>query len=92
MNHPAELAIHSFLQKVTEGKSSVDGDILDMVAQDVRDALARQFSGEKRSFKLRMSNIGRKKCQLWFEKNQPDEKIPNSPYFLINNFSTVNNL
>lgn len=84
MNHPAELAIHSFLQKVTEGKSSVDGDILDMVAQDVRDSLARQFSGEKRSFRLRMSNIGRKKCQLWFEKNQPDEKIPNSPYFLIN--------
>ena len=84
MNHPAELAIHSFLQRAAEGKSFVDGDILDTVAKDVRDSLARQFSGEKRTFKLRMSNIGRKKCQLWFEKNHPGEKISDSPYFLIN--------
>jgi hypothetical protein len=31
-----------------------------------------------------MSNIGRKKCQLWFDKNHPEEKISDSPYFLIN--------
>ena len=84
MNHPAELAIHSFLQRAAEGKSFVDGDILDTVAKDVRDSLARQFSGEKRTFKLRMSNIGRKKCQLWFEKNDPESKLPDSPFFIIN--------
>ena len=84
MNHPAELAIHSFLQKVMSGKAKVDSAVLDVVAKDVRDALSRQFSGEKRTFKLRMSNIGRKKCQLWFEKNHPGEKISDSPYFLIN--------
>ena len=66
------------------GKSSMDKATLDLVAKDVREALGRQFSGEKRTFKLRMSNIGRKKCQLWFEKNHPGEKISDSPYFLIN--------
>ena len=66
------------------GKAKVDNAVLDVVAKDVRDALSRQFSGEKRTFKLRMSNIGRKKCQLWFDKNHPEEKISDSPYFLIN--------
>ena len=84
MNHPAEVAIHSFLQNVMLGKTSMDKDTLDLVSKDVRDALSRQFSGEKRTFKLRMSNIGRKKCQLWFEKNHPEKKQPDSPYFLIN--------
>ena len=75
MNHPAEVAIHTFLQNVMLGKASMDKDILNLVSKDVEEALGRQFSGEKRKFKLRMSNIGRKKCQLWFEKNHPGEKI-----------------
>ena len=84
MNHPAEVAIHSFLQNIMLGKASMDKDTIDLVSKDVRDALSRQFSGEKRKFRLRMSNIGRKKCQLWFDKNHPDQKISDSPYFLIN--------
>ena len=48
MNHPAEVAIHSFLQNVMLGKTSMDKDTLDLVSKDVRDALSRQFSGEKR--------------------------------------------
>ena len=31
-----------------------------------------------------MSNIGRKKCQLWFDKNEPENKIAESPFFIIN--------
>jgi hypothetical protein len=84
MNHPAELAIHSFLQKVMLGKSSIDDSILDTVAADIKDALSRQLSGEKREFRLRMSNLGRKRCQLWFEKNDPESKLPDSPFFIIN--------
>ena len=84
MNHPAEVAIHTFLQNVMLGKASMDKDILNLVSKDVEEALGRQFSGEKRKFRLRMSNIGRKKCQLWFDKNHPDQKISDSPYFLIN--------
>ena len=84
MNHPAEVAIHSFLQKAMQGESRMSKPIINIVVKDVKDALSRQFSGEKRKFKLRMSNIGRKKCQLWFYKNHPEEKLSDSPFFLIN--------
>ena len=84
MNHPAEVAIHSFLQNVMLGKASMDEAITDLIAKDVKEAVSRQFSGEKRKFKLRMSNIGRKRCQLWFEKNSPESRLADSPYFVIN--------
>ena len=85
MNHPAELAIHSFLQNVMLGKASMNKATINRVAKDVKDALGRQFSGRgKKDFKLRMSNIGRKKCQLWFDKNEPENKIAESPFFIIN--------
>ena len=47
MNHPAEVAIHSFLQNIMLGKASMDKDTIDLVSKDVRDALSRQFSGEE---------------------------------------------
>ena len=31
-----------------------------------------------------MSNIGKPKCQLWFEKNDPEDKTPLPPHFLMN--------
>ena len=57
MNHPAEVAIHSFLQKAMQGESRMSKAIINIVVKDVKDALSRQFSGEKRKFKLRMSNL-----------------------------------
>ena len=84
MNHPAEVAIHAFLQNVMLGKASMNKATINRVAKDVKDAMTRQFSGGKRGFKIRMSNIGRKKCQLWFDKNNPESKLSDSPFFLIN--------
>lgn len=66
------------------GEASMDKAIVDLVAKDVSEAMSRQFSGEKRTFKLRMSNLGRKRCQLWFEKNSPESKLADSPFFIIN--------
>ena len=66
------------------GETSMDKATIDLVAKDVQEAMARQFSGEKRTFKLRMSNIGRKRCQLWFDKNSPESKLADSPFFIIN--------
>jgi hypothetical protein len=67
------------------GKASMNKATINRVAKDVKDALGRQFSGRgKKDFKLRMSNIGRKKCQLWFDKNEPENKIAESPFFIIN--------
>ena len=85
MHHHAELAVYSFLQKAMKGESDMAEDIREQVAQDVKAALEKQFSGPSRDeFKLRMSNIGRPKCQLWFEKNDSEDKTPLPPHFLMN--------
>ena len=85
MNHHAELAVFSFLQKAMKGETHMADDIREQVASDIKAALEKQFSGPPRDeFKLRMSNIGRPKCQLWFEKNDPEDKTPFPPHFLIN--------
>lgn len=84
MNHPAELAIYSFLDKALKGEANVSSSIADTVAEDVKKAVIRQFSGKRDGFRLRMSNLGKKKCQLWFEKNHPESKEAFPPHFLIN--------
>ena len=60
MNHPAELAIHSFLEQAVKGKAEVDQSILDKIADDVKKAVDRQFSGGSpiEKFRLRKSIIG----------------------------------
>ena len=85
MNHPAELAVYDYLARASKGETDMAEDIRKQVAADVEAALEKQFSGGPRDkFKLRMSNIGRPTCQLWFEKNEPEEKAPLPPHFLMN--------
>ena len=85
MNHPAELAVFEYLGKAVNGETSMAEDIRKQVASDVEAALEKQFSsGPRDKFRLRMSNIGRPTCQLWFEKNDPEDKTPLPPHFLIN--------
>ena len=67
------------------GEATMTEEVADQVASDVKAALDKQFNAPPRDeFKLRMSNIGRPKCQLWFEKNDPEDKIPLPPHFLMN--------
>ena len=86
MQHVAELAIHSFLRGVLDGKASMSDDVINKVAEDVRAALTKQFQDDakKREFKLRMSNIGRPTCQLWMQKNYPDQETDKPVSFKIN--------
>lgn len=85
MDHPAELAVYSFLQKAMAGETTMDKEVASQVASDVEAALFKQFdSGPRDTFRLRMSNIGKPKCQLWFEKNDPEDKTPLPPHFLMN--------
>jgi hypothetical protein len=85
MNHPAELAVYDFLARATKGETDMAESIRKQVAADVEAALEKQFSsGPRDEFKLRMSNIGRPTCQLWFEKNDPEDKTPLPPHFLMN--------
>ena len=85
MNHPAELKVYSFLQKAMAGEASMTDEVAAQVASDVEAAMHKQFnSGPRDEFRLRMSNIGKPKCQLWFEKNDPEDKTPLPPHFLMN--------
>ena len=85
MNHPAELKVFNFLQKAMAGEATMTEAVTKQVAADVEAAMNKQFnSGPRSEFKLRMSNIGKPKCQLWFEKNDPEDKTPFPPHFLMN--------
>ena len=85
MNHPAELKVFTFLQKAMAGEATMTEAVTKQVAADVEAAMNKQFnSGPRDKFKLRMSNIGKPKCQLWFEKNDPEDKTPFPPHFLMN--------
>ena len=86
MNHPAELAINQYLEDATSGKSTMSEETVQQIGKDVMDAVRRQFGGGNRrdKFRLRMSNIGRPTCQLWFEKNKPEKALPKPTTFVMN--------
>ena len=86
MNHQAELSLHQYLQDAVSGKSSMSDDTIKQVPTDVADAMQRQFgSGKSRDdFTLRMSNVGRPTCQLWYDKNKPEAAIPLPTTFVMN--------
>ena len=50
MNHPAELALHRYMDNAANGKSTMSEETIKQVGQDVMDALARQFGGRSVSF------------------------------------------
>ena len=66
MNHPAELAVHQYMESAAKGDTSMSEDTIKQVANDVAEALKKQFGGgnKRDKFKLRMSNVGRPTCQL----------------------------
>jgi len=86
MNHPAELALHQYMENAANGKSTMSDDTIKQIGQDVMDAVQRQFGGgnKRGEFRLRMSNIGKPTCQLWFEKNQPEKALPLPTTFVMN--------
>jgi hypothetical protein len=86
MNHPAELALHQYMENAVKGDSTISEDTIQQVANDVADAMRRQFgSGKKRGdFRIRMSNVGRPTCQLWYEKNKPEAALPFPNTFMMN--------
>ena len=85
MIHPAELSVHAYLRSAINGTASMSDEIIQGVATDVAAALNKQFNGGPRDeFRLRMSNIGRPRCQLWFAKNNPDTDVQKPTSFMLN--------
>ena len=86
MKHPAELAVHQYMEDAAKGVSTMSDDTINQVAKDIQEALHRQFGGTKNrsDFKLRMSNVGRATCQLWYDKNKPEVSLPLPTTFVMN--------
>ena len=86
MNHKAELTLHRFLDKATDGEKVLSNANINKIAKDIKEALHRQFGSQnnRKQFRLRMSNIGRPTCQLWFEKNHPEKALPFPNNFVMN--------
>jgi len=84
--HPAELLVHQYMSDALSGKTEMPDSVIEQVGKDVMDALRKQFgSGESRKdFRLRMSNLGRPTCQLWFEKNKPELASAKPNNFMMN--------
>jgi hypothetical protein len=86
MKHPAEMIIHQYLDKASNGETTVATSTVNQICKDVRDAVVRQFGGgnKRDGFAFRMSNVGRPSCQLWFDKNKPQEALPKPTTFIMN--------
>lgn len=84
MQHPAELKVHQYLNSVQAGDAVLSDGVIEQIVTDVRQALKKQFSKRDGKFRLRMSNIGRDYCKLWFDKNEPKSAIPRPSNFIIN--------
>tara|TARA_Y100000004_G_scaffold70366_1_gene79071 strand:- start:131 stop:991 length:861 start_codon:yes stop_codon:yes gene_type:complete len=86
MKHPSEIALHQYLEDATNGKSSMSAKTIAGIKKDIGEALKRQFGSrtKRRKFQLRMSNVGRPSCQLWFEKNMPEKSDPLPTTFVMN--------
>lgn len=79
------MMIHQYLENATSGNSAMSQENIEQVANDIKDALNRQFNTKRDDkFRLRMSNIGRPSCQLWFEKNKPETALPKPTTFIMN--------
>jgi len=74
------------MENAVNGDSKISEDTIQQVANDVADAMRRQFgSGKGRGdFKMRMSNVGRPTCQLWYQKNKPEVALPFPNTFIMN--------
>ena len=83
--HLYEVQIQEYLSKLSAGESSpVDDAIIDQACEDFRNALIKQFTRDGgRDFTVRMSNAGRPRCQLWWQKNHPEKATKPSYDFIM---------
>ena len=86
MKHPAELALHQYLDHATKGKTNMKPETIKQIGEDVMAAAKRQFGGgnKRDGFTLRMSNVGSPTCQLWYDKNKPEVAVPPPTTFVMN--------
>ena len=85
MPHKYEVRIREYLSQLSAGEAPpVDDALIDIACEDFRNALVKQFTRDGgREFTVRMSNAGRPRCQLWWQKNHPTEGSKPSYDFIM---------
>lgn len=85
MPHKFEVQVQEYLAKLSAGEAPpVDDVLIDQACEEFRAALKKQFTESRsKEFTVRMSNAGRAKCQLWWQKNHPDQGQPMSYDFAM---------
>lgn len=83
--HLYEVRIREYLSKLSAGEAPpVDDALIDQACTDFRNALVKQFTRDGgRDFTVRMSNAGRPRCQLWWQKNHPENASKPSYDFIM---------
>tara|TARA_R110000868_G_scaffold135430_6_gene347947 strand:+ start:304 stop:1179 length:876 start_codon:yes stop_codon:yes gene_type:complete len=83
--HLYEAKVKEYLSKLSAGEAPpVDDSLIDQACADFKAALIKQFNREGgQKFRVRMSNAGRAKCQLWFQKNHPEKANKPSYDFIM---------
>jgi hypothetical protein len=84
ITHPNEIKVHRYLEDVRKSKRGISDATIARILKDINEALNKQFNNNERKFSLRMSNVGRPTCQLWFDKNQPEDGVEPSMNFMMN--------
>lgn len=84
MPHKYEVLVKEYMAKMSAGETPpVDTALIDQACEDFRNALLKQFSRENQDFVVRMSNVGRPRCQLWWQKNHPEKADKPSYDFIM---------
>jgi len=84
LSNSIELAVHKYLNSITSKDEILSKKVIKEIISDVEVALTKQFvDRKKQKFRLRISNMGKPYCQLWFEKNKPELALPPSSNFII---------
>lgn len=84
INHPAEVKVYQYLNDVRSGKRGMSESTISRILSDMKEAVDKQFNTGKYEFTLRMSNVGRPTCQLWYDQNEPDSGVEMPINFLMN--------
>jgi len=85
LTNPVELMVHQYLGSLRGDDAVMSPQTIEQIVSDVKESLHKQFVDKRESkFRLRMSNLGRPYCQLWFDKNKPETASTPSSSFVIN--------
>ena len=78
-----EIKVRNFLQQIGAGElPPVSDELIEEAGEQFKQSLRKQFTEPRKEFTLRMSNLGRPTCQLWFQKHYP-EMAEAKPYDFV---------